>query len=151
MLATGVETEGDITVITVTFTAPRTATGSNYASLSYVVADAHRAATEIAVINIDIAQNTLPVATPHDVIVFDEEATSSEFTLGGTDEDVADADTLKVVIISLPENATLLADGVQVQVGDKFDKVWFLLCSCTSFSNFILGQLHPCGSCHTIW
>lgn len=114
---------GDVTTIKVTYIAPASASGTNYATLSYIVSDSYGAITQVSTISIDIAPNTLPVALPIAPITVQEKETSTEFTIEGTDEDIADQDSLKAVIIAVPTKATLLADGEEVQLEEKYDLV----------------------------
>lgn len=122
-MAQGVAKSGAITTITLTYTAPTVSEGANYASLSYIVTDSMDGTTEISTISIDIAPNHVPVATPIlETIVFDEESSSLPFVLTGTDDDVADKDSLVVIITALPEKAVLRAqgDGEHAQVGSEY-------------------------------
>ncbi len=83
-------------------------------SFTFAIKDGDNAVSEPATIFINITAsgsgggdtNTPPVATPHEDINVSGTTTSEEFTLTGTDkEDVADS--LKIIIVTQPQNGTL--------------------------------------------
>lgn len=94
------------------FTAPVLATGSNYLQVSFSVSDHMGASSNTVSITVGIAPNNPPIATAPGPITLFEEDRSAVFTLGGTDPDTVDADSLRVKLTSLPTMGTLYLDGV---------------------------------------
>lgn len=107
-----VGSNGEATVF-VFYTAPKDHASANYAQLRFVVIDAAGAESETGIIDISIkTTNKAPVTTPVDPITVIEKQASVEFSLYGVDEDNGDANTLTVVIVSLPQKGTLVQIGV---------------------------------------
>lgn len=109
-----VGSNGEATVF-VFYTAPKQYSGANYARFSVLVRDAAGAESVTGVITINIkTSNVAPITTPVDPIRVLEKEASAVFNLYGEDSDNGDANSLTVVITSLPVKGTL----VQVGAGD---------------------------------
>lgn len=100
---------------TITFTAPLTAAGSNYANLSYFLMDQTGAKSNTTNISINIEDNRAPVALTLANISVNQDFVSSSISLNGTDADVADSSILQVIITTLPSKGVLyLPNGTAI-------------------------------------
>lgn len=95
---------------TLTFTAPTTAVGTNYASISFKVVDQGGLASSPQQLTIDMNPNSVPIATPEPVTAV-QDFVSDPIELTGTDADPADASTLTAVITVLPTKGVLIVDS----------------------------------------
>lgn len=93
------------------FTAPVNAVGNDYLQVTYVVYDSSMGASNTFQISVGIAPNNLPVATPPPTVTYFEDGNSTTFSIGGTDADPADANSLTVTITALPSKGTLYLVG----------------------------------------
>eukprot|EP01113_Clastostelium_recurvatum_P033154 TRINITY_DN4351_c0_g1_i3.p2 TRINITY_DN4351_c0_g1~~TRINITY_DN4351_c0_g1_i3.p2 ORF type:complete len:1285 (+),score=458.17 TRINITY_DN4351_c0_g1_i3:5078-8932(+) len=96
---------------TVTFTAPNYADGTNFATLTFTANDNGVAAQAPVTVQVDIAPNNNPVATPVARVNLLEDGESSLFALEGTDVDAVDSPALTVVVLTVPANGNLYASG----------------------------------------
>ena len=104
--------------ITLSYIAPATASGAAFGSFAFVAKDNGSPALSSASVSVtvSIAQNSIPVANPAGPLNVVQDSTSLPLPLNGTDADVADANNLKVVIMSLPTKGTIRSSGVAISV-----------------------------------
>lgn len=99
------------TYATLSFTAPVTAVGDDYLIVNFTVHDSSSGSSNSFGIAVSIAPNNAPVASAPTTVTYPEDGNSTTFSLGGTDADPADANTLSVTITALPTKGTLYLVG----------------------------------------
>ena len=97
-----------LSATTVTYIAPLMASGNNYASFTYYISDQTGVSTANTTVTINIAANQPPVAATLPQVIALQDTLSSSIVLSGTDADVADAASLRVIITSLPSKGALI-------------------------------------------
>jgi hypothetical protein len=95
--------------VTLTYIAPATASGSAFGSFTFVAQDNGSPSLSCSpvTVSMSIAQNSIPVARAAGPLNVVQDSTSLPLPLNGTDADVADANSLQVMIMSLPTKGTL--------------------------------------------
>lgn len=109
-LATNVPKLQTGTSIEVEYFAPDNEFGVNFALVNFTVSDAGGLHTDIITVDVTVLEGAAPTANPAGPISFDEESTSSVFTLGGSAPE-PDKDHLQVVITTLPVSCTIVQQG----------------------------------------
>lgn len=94
----------------VQYTAPATASGNAFASITYVLRDQSGGESDIKTLTIDISPNSAPIATPA-VFTAYQDTPSPSVALTGTDADAADADNLLLTIVTLPSRGVLIVNA----------------------------------------
>eukprot|EP01113_Clastostelium_recurvatum_P031680 TRINITY_DN3980_c0_g1_i6.p1 TRINITY_DN3980_c0_g1~~TRINITY_DN3980_c0_g1_i6.p1 ORF type:complete len:2824 (-),score=668.71 TRINITY_DN3980_c0_g1_i6:1144-9054(-) len=107
VIATNVRTVNRQASVIVTYLAPPTASGSNYASLSFTATDDARQTSNVITVPIAIRTSIPPVATPTTVTVQEGTTARTLFVLAGTDADAVDQNNLRVVISAIPSTGVL--------------------------------------------
>lgn len=115
------------TTISISYEAPSTSTGEKFASISFTVTDYYGATSSEFTILINTSPNHVHVATVVPPFSFAEDTSSSQFSLSGTDVDIADSNSLCTVIISLPTKSSLLANGEPVSLGQELVGATYVL------------------------
>lgn len=111
VLASNVSKSLSGTTLVVYFTAPADMYGNDFANISLQVVDAAGDKSPVVSVSVNVLRGNRPVASVIDTITFNEETTSQKFVLNGTDADVADEASLKVIITSLPTKAVLYVEN----------------------------------------
>lgn len=95
------------------FTAPATASGSNYASFVLVATDSGGASSSPITVTVAISPNHPPTTSPASLSAT-QDTRSAAITLAGADQDVADANTVRLFITVLPTKGVLYMGSTAV-------------------------------------
>lgn len=106
--------------ISLTYLAPEDATpGPGFAGFSFSAVDQDGKTTGSISVSISIANNNPPVANPAGPLAVKQDFKSEPLPLNGTDIDVADANKLTVVILSLPGRGKLLQGASDTEIANS--------------------------------